>query len=105
MALTRAERERISDSQLKIQAIANSLNCVDPKKIPHYEEIRACLENADKSLGGVLRSSESDAGRAHHSRSHVLHALAPRQHRHHRLRHHSTTRRERSTRARIHASE
>jgi hypothetical protein len=59
MALTRAERERISDSQLKIQAIANSLNCVDPEKIPHYEGIQACLEDADKSLGVALRSSES----------------------------------------------
>ena len=60
MTLTRAERERISDSHLKIQAIANSLNCVDPKKIPHLEEIQACLEDADKSLGGALRSSQSD---------------------------------------------
>jgi hypothetical protein len=60
MALTRVERERITDSRLKIQAIAHSLNGVDPKKVPHFEEIQACLEDADQSLGGALRSSESD---------------------------------------------
>lgn len=59
MALTRVERERITDSRLKIQAIAHSLNSVDPTKIPHFEEIQECLEDADKSLGGALRSSES----------------------------------------------
>jgi hypothetical protein len=58
MALTRSERERITDSRLKIQAIANSLLGVDPKKIPHLEEIQTCLEGADESLGGALRSSE-----------------------------------------------
>jgi excinuclease UvrABC helicase subunit UvrB len=60
MALTRVERERITDSRLKIQAIANSLKDVDPKKVPDFEEIEKCLKDADKSLGGALRSSESD---------------------------------------------
>jgi hypothetical protein len=58
MTLTRAERERITDSRLKIQTIASSLNGVDPKKIPHLEEIQECLEDADTSLGGALQSSE-----------------------------------------------
>ena len=60
MALTRAERERITDGRLKIQTIANSLNSIDPKKVPNVEEIQTCLEDADKSLGGALQSSESD---------------------------------------------
>jgi hypothetical protein len=60
MALTRVERERITDSRLKIQAIANSLKGVDPNKVPDFEEIEQCLEDADKSLGGALRSAESD---------------------------------------------
>ena len=60
MALTRAERERITDSRLKIQAITNSLNGVDPKKVPHFDAIQTCLEDADKNLGGALRSSDSD---------------------------------------------
>jgi hypothetical protein len=61
MALTRVERERITDSKLKIQAITNSLNGVDPEKVPHFEQIQECLEDADQRLAGALRSSESDA--------------------------------------------
>jgi hypothetical protein len=57
MALTRLERERITDSRLKIQAVANSLKHVDPKKVPDFEEIEECLEDTDKNLGGALRSS------------------------------------------------
>jgi hypothetical protein len=58
MTLTRVERERITDSRLKIQAISHSLNGVDPNKVPDFEEIQECLDEADKSLGGALRSSE-----------------------------------------------
>jgi len=60
MKLTRLERERITDSRLRIQAAADSLNRVDSKKVPDFEEIQECLEEAAKSLGGALRSSESD---------------------------------------------
>ena len=60
MALTRVEKERVTDSRLKIQSVNNSLKHVDPKKVPHFEEIQECLEDAEKSLGGALRSSESD---------------------------------------------
>jgi hypothetical protein len=60
MPLTRVERERITDSQLKIQAVANRLKGVDPQKVPDFEEIEECLEDADKSRGGALRSSVSD---------------------------------------------
>jgi hypothetical protein len=59
MALTRVEKERVSDSRLKIQSVNNSLKHVDPKKLPHLEEIRECLDEAEESLTGAL-SSESD---------------------------------------------
>jgi hypothetical protein len=60
MVLTRLERERITDSRLKLQSAANTLSHIDPKKVPDYNEIQECLEGADKSLGGALRSSKSD---------------------------------------------
>ena len=59
MAFTSVERERITDSQLKIQSVANSLNRVDPKKLSALEEIQECLEDADRSLGAALRSRDS----------------------------------------------
>ena len=57
MALTRVERERITDSRLKVQSITNSLKHVDSNKVPDFEEIQECLEGADKSLGEALKSS------------------------------------------------
>ena len=60
MTLTRLERERINDSRLKLQSAANTLSQIDPKKVADYDEIQECLEDADKSLGGALRSSKSD---------------------------------------------
>ena len=42
---------------------------------------------------------------AEHARSHVLHALAPGQHRHHRLRLHRAARRKRAAGARLHAAQ
>jgi hypothetical protein len=55
MALTNAERERITDSRAKLQSIARSLKHVNPKEIPGVAEIEDCLEDADKSLRGALR--------------------------------------------------
>ena len=66
-ALTRVEKERIVDSRLKIQAVAKSLKGVDRQKVPDFDEIEECLDGADKSLGGALRSS--DAGPSHKKRS------------------------------------
>ena len=60
MPLSRADKERIADSRLKIQAVTNTLKHVDPKDVPDYEEIEECLEGADRSLGGALRATESD---------------------------------------------
>jgi len=58
MSLTRLERERIIDSRLKIQAITESLNGVDPEKVPDMEEIQECLQDAEKTLRGALRLSD-----------------------------------------------
>lgn len=63
MALTRVEKERIVDSRLKIQAVATSLKSVDRRKVPDLDAIEECLEDADKSLGGALRSSDSGSPR------------------------------------------
>jgi hypothetical protein len=54
--LTQEERARITDSKHKIQSAADSLTHVDGRKIPGFEAIVECLENADESLRGVLTS-------------------------------------------------
>jgi hypothetical protein len=59
MALTRVEKERLKDSRLKIQSVSDSLHQVDPEKIPDIEEIQDCLEEAEKSLDGALRSEHN----------------------------------------------
>jgi hypothetical protein len=65
--LTREDRARITDSTHKLQSVNHSLAQVDPEKIPEIDEIQECLENADKTLRGVLRSpgiqSETDKKR------------------------------------------
>jgi len=62
--LTQEEKARITDSAHKIQSANQTLAGVDPKKIPDIDDIQDCLENADKTLRGVLRGapnkSESD---------------------------------------------
>jgi|HubBroStandDraft_1064217.scaffolds.fasta_scaffold176585_1 hypothetical protein len=60
MALTRADRERITDSRHKVQLVTHILKDVDPRKIPHFEAIEDCLEDADKSLAKALRPSAPD---------------------------------------------
>jgi hypothetical protein len=52
--LTSMERERITDSVLKIQSVRNSLEVVDQTKLPEKADIDACLENADHSLRTAL---------------------------------------------------
>ena len=59
MALKRVEKERIKDSLLKLQSVANSLNQVDSEEIPHLEDVQECLEDADKILGWALGSPGS----------------------------------------------
>ena len=58
MALTRLERERITDTRLKLQSAANTLSQLDPGKVPDFEDIQDCLEGAEKSLGSALRLSK-----------------------------------------------
>jgi hypothetical protein len=52
--LTLVERERITDSVLKIQSVRSSLEQVDDEKIPSKEEIEHCLESADHDLRAAL---------------------------------------------------
>lgn len=56
MALTPVERERIQDSKRKLQSVSHSLHHVDSGKIADFEAIRDCLEDADRTLEGALRS-------------------------------------------------
>ena len=56
MNLTQEEKARITDSTHKIQSANHSLAHVDPEKIPGIDGIQECLESADKTLRGVLRS-------------------------------------------------
>ena len=57
MSLTRLERERINDSRMKIEAVAESLTEIDPTKVPEYQAIQECLGSAHKNLGAALRPS------------------------------------------------
>ncbi len=59
MALTKVERERISDSRLKLQSVAYSLQEVDRDKVPDMEDIEDCLDEAEKTLSGALRGAEN----------------------------------------------
>ena len=40
---------------LKIQSARASLEDVDPRKIPEFEDLEDCLEDADKNLGRALK--------------------------------------------------
>jgi hypothetical protein len=55
MALTRVEKERISDSRLKIQSAVEILSEVPSEKIPSFDEIQSCLESAERNLNKALR--------------------------------------------------
>jgi hypothetical protein len=57
MALTRVEREKITDSALKIQSVRASLDHIDETKIPEFGELQDCLENADKNLRLALKDA------------------------------------------------
>jgi hypothetical protein len=55
MALTRVEREKIHDSKLKLQSVAQALSRVDPENIDHFSDIQECLEDASKTLTDALK--------------------------------------------------
>jgi hypothetical protein len=54
MKLTNSEREKLTDSMLKIQSVRTTLEQVDGSKVPDSEEIHRCLEDADESLRTAL---------------------------------------------------
>jgi hypothetical protein len=54
MRLTTVERERLTDSMLKIQSARATINDVDASKLPNAAEIDSCLGNADATLRMVL---------------------------------------------------
>ncbi len=56
MELTKEERARITDSKHMIQSVTDVLTHIDGRKIPDFDDIVECLENADQSLRGALRS-------------------------------------------------
>jgi hypothetical protein len=59
MSLTNVEREKITDSMLKIQSVKASLEDMDETKIPDYEEMTGCLSIVDKNLRLALRRVSS----------------------------------------------
>jgi hypothetical protein len=48
--LTQEELARITDTAHKIQSAERALTPIDSRKIPGLDEIRLCLQNADKTL-------------------------------------------------------
>jgi hypothetical protein len=54
MRLTEIERERISDSSLKIQSVRDSLQHVGKNKIPNEHSVEECLDSIDDSLREAL---------------------------------------------------
>ena len=52
--LTTVERERITDSVLKVQSVRASLEQVDEEKVPKLDEMEECLESVDDGLREVL---------------------------------------------------
>ncbi len=64
MELTKEDRARITDSKHMIQSVADVLTHIDTRKIPDLDEIVECLENADQSLRGALRSQSKDESKA-----------------------------------------
>jgi hypothetical protein len=57
MPLSRVDRERITDSVLKIQSVRTQLNHLDGSKLAEIDEIKDCLETADDNMRDALRSS------------------------------------------------
>ena len=60
MELTRVEREKITDGMRKIQSARASLENIDGRKIPEFEQMEECLEEADKNLDQALSQPSSE---------------------------------------------
>lgn len=63
LELTQEELARINDTTHKIQSAEEALTPIDSRKIAGLDEIRRCLQNADKTLRGVLRSFRYRVGK------------------------------------------
>lgn len=63
LELSQEDLARITDTTHKIQSAEEALTPIDPRKIPELAEIRACLQNADKTLRGVVRSFRQRVGK------------------------------------------
>jgi len=61
MGLSKVERERVSDSRLKLKSVARSLQHVDPRKIENLDDIQECLDTADQSLRRALQTADDSA--------------------------------------------
>jgi len=44
---------------MKLRSISISLDHVDPNKVPGYDGIQECLEEAEKALGGALPAPDT----------------------------------------------
>jgi hypothetical protein len=60
MALKRIEKERITDSIMKLRSVSSTLKGINREEIPALEGVEDCLEDADKVLLAALRSPTSD---------------------------------------------
>jgi len=54
MKLTTVERERLTDSVLKLESVRASLDQMDEEKVPKLEQMESCLEGVDHGLREVL---------------------------------------------------
>lgn len=63
MRLTNVEREKLTDSMLKIQAARATLGEMGSGTVPDSDEINRCLEDADTSLKTALGYSKNPPGR------------------------------------------
>lgn len=59
--LSSVERERITDSMLKIASVRTALEHVAENKIPAYKEIGNCLKSAHHNLRLALGYARPDA--------------------------------------------
>ena len=48
---------------MKIRSVASSLKHIDPAKVDNLEAIEDCLEDAEKSLNGALKSADQSPQR------------------------------------------
>jgi hypothetical protein len=55
--LSKVDRERITDSVLKIQSVRAQLEHLDDTKLSEIEEIKDCLDDADDTMRDALKSS------------------------------------------------